>query len=704
MEVFRVFASIGLDRSEFDSGLNAAEQRLQGISQAFSTAGRTLTTRVTLPIVSFGAAALKAGGDFEQAMNQVAAVSGATGAELEAMREQAKELGGTTQFSASQAAEAMGFMAMAGMDASEIIGALPNVLTLAASAQLDMASAADIVTNIMAGFGQTTEQLPGSVDVLVAAFTNANTNLEQLAEAMKYAGPIASAAGVPFEEAAAAIALMGNAGIQGSMAGTSLRGAITRLLNPTETMQNRMRDMGISVTDAQGRLLPLDEIIRQLEPHADDAGFMIELFGQRAGPAMAALVSQGADALTDLTSTLHDSGGLAQEIADVQMEGFNGSLRRLKSAVEALMIAVAESGLMDWLAGMVNRLAGLIQRVSEADPKLFQLGTVIGGLMAAIGPVLWIIGDFAGSIKNLIPLLRLGRSALVAIRAVFVTLGLATGPIGIVIAIALALVAAFTTDFLGIRTAVENQLAAARESFERWGEVISAAMEGAKNIFAGFVDWVTNFWRDIPERFLNFGRDIVTGLRDGIQSMIGSVRETVEGLGERVTGWFKSILGIESPSRVFREYGEAIGQGLANGIDASTPTAVAAVERLGAAVTTAASAIVRGAFTPEAIVNAAVGGLQGADAAQAIRDRLAQLAETRFQFAGRAGTGARVIRDQVDAQIEALNRELRNLQATLRQTAVENQRAAEVQTARFARSVSVFDGGVNRTALAALRY
>src|SRR5690625_2937961 len=444
----RVF--LGLDSAQFSDGLKNARGQLKNVGKSMQRVGRNMSAYVTAPIAGFGALTLKAAGDFEQAMRQVKAVSSATGEEFEALREQAKELGATTQFSASEAAEAMNFLAMAGMDANDILAAMPDTLQLAAAAQLDMGSAADIVTNIMAGYGMEIDELTHATDVLVQAFTNANTDLPQLAEAMKYAGPVASAAGVNFEDAAAAIALMGNAGIQGSMAGTSLRGAITRMLNPTSKVAGIMEAAGLSFTDAEGRLKPLDEIITDLTPHADDAGMFMEIFGQRAGPAMAALVSQGSEALTDLTSALHDSGGRAQDVADVQMEGLTGAMRLFKSAGEALLISIAESGLLDAATSFLKLLAGWIQNLSELNPWVLKIATVLGGLLASLGPVIWAIGSFAGAAKNLLPLLRLVPGMLTAIRTAFTLL---TGPVGIIIGVITALIYVFTTDFLGIRTA-----------------------------------------------------------------------------------------------------------------------------------------------------------------------------------------------------------------------------------------------------------
>ena len=335
-------------------------------------------------------------------MNRVKAVSGAVGDQFEALRDQAKELGATTQFSATQAADAMGFLAQAGFEADEILGAMPSTLQLAAAANVDLATSADIASNVLSGYGLEVEQLGHANDVLVKAMTSTNTDLLQLGEAMKYAGPIASAAGISFEEAAAAIGLMGNAGIQGSMAGTSLRGAISRILSPTKEMADAMNAAGLSFTDSAGRLKPLDQIIQALEPHGNDAGLMMELFGQRAGPAMAALVSQGSNALTNLQSELVNSGGTAARIAGVQMEGFNGAMKSLKSAFEALQIAVGESGLLDFAAFLVVGLANLTRGIVDFVGEIVELAKAIyGDLRKAWNWFQKVIGKTTESVEEL---------------------------------------------------------------------------------------------------------------------------------------------------------------------------------------------------------------------------------------------------------------------------------------------------------------
>ncbi|MCA2012393.1 phage tail tape measure protein [Cereibacter sphaeroides] len=384
--------NLGLDSAQFSRGLQQAQDSLRQAGQRMQSIGQRMTVGLTAPIAAMGVFALRAGGDFEAAMNRVAAVSGASAGQLEGLSAVAREMGATTQFSASQAADAMGFLAMAGMQTDQIIGALPATLQLAAAAQMDLGAAADTVTNIMAGYGLQIADLGRVNDVLVSAFTGSNTNLQDLGTAMRYAGPVAAAAGVQFEEAAAAIGLMGNAGIQGSMAGTSLRGAISQILNPTNAAADAMRSLGLQFTDAQGRILPLDQIIEQLAPHAEDAGLFMQLFGQRAGPAMAAMVSQGAQALRNLTTRLEESGGTAERIANAQMQGFNGALTRLKSAFEGLQIAIAESGLLEFATELVAKLGDIVGGLAETNPAMLRFTTVAAGIAAALGPALAVIG------------------------------------------------------------------------------------------------------------------------------------------------------------------------------------------------------------------------------------------------------------------------------------------------------------------------
>ena len=385
-ELGKAVLDLVVNKGGLKKGIDQAKGDVNKSLGIMKVAGAAAFAGLGLAAVSFGKQVLLTGANFETGMNRVKAVSGATGDQFEALRAQAKELGATTQFSATEAADAMGFLAQAGFNADQVLGAMPGTLQLAAAAQIDLATTADIASNVLSGYGLEVKELNHVNDVLVATMTKTNTDLLQLGEAMKYAGPVAAAAGVSFESASAAIGLMGNAGIQGSMAGTSLRGAISRMIAPTDAASDAMKKAGLNFTDAAGRLIPLDEVVQQLEPHAEDVGLMMELFGQRAGPAMAALVSQGADALTDLEGELENSGGTAERIADVQMQGLNGALKALSSAFEGLQIAIAEAGLLELAAALVTGLASLLRVLAKVATAI--LGPIARALKYLGGQLL----------------------------------------------------------------------------------------------------------------------------------------------------------------------------------------------------------------------------------------------------------------------------------------------------------------------------
>lgn len=391
-----------------------AAQAMTQAGQAMQNTGRQLSLALTLPVAAFGVAVGRTAAQFEAAMIRVQALSNASGVELRNLTALARHLGATTKFTATDAADALGFMSMAGMKAVDSLAALPGVLQLAASAGLDMAEAADIVTNVLAGYRMGVEDLAHMNDVLVSTFTATNTSLSQLGFAMKYAAPVASAAGVQFEEAAAMIGLMGNAGIQGSMAGTSLRGAISRLVAPTDQITAAMEAAGIALHRGADGGIDMVDMIRQLESHSEDAGLFMTIFGQRAGPALAAVVSQGSEALEHLITRLEASGGTAARIADSYNQGLQGALYGLQSAVEAVGLSFAASGLSKFFEELIRGITVTAREFANLNPIWLRAIAIVAGIAAGIGPLVYILGALMRALGAL-KLLLLGPAGLLVL-------------------------------------------------------------------------------------------------------------------------------------------------------------------------------------------------------------------------------------------------------------------------------------------------
>ncbi len=310
-------------------------------------------------------------GGFEKQMNTVRVLTQATTAEFEALTEQAKQLGATTKFSAAEAAEGMNFLAKAGFDANEVMQALPDTLTLAAAANLELGQSADIVTNILTGLQLPIEDLTKATDVLTQAFTSSNTDLAQLGQAFKFAGPLATTAGLEFEEVATVLAFLGNAGIQASMAGTTLRGAIAQLLKPSKEGAAVLDRLGVTVKTAEGNLRPFADIIEDLEPIAGNASDILAVFGRRAS-GIANVLKQGSGAFREFADGLRNSGGRAAEVAAAQMQGLTGAILRMKAAVEGAVIEIGD------------QLAPTLINAAEAIATFGQnVGLAIRGLSSA---------------------------------------------------------------------------------------------------------------------------------------------------------------------------------------------------------------------------------------------------------------------------------------------------------------------------------
>lgn len=338
---------------KFDTGIDTSGFR-KGISSLASSAKTGLKAAVgaiasgTTAVAGMGVAALKAGADFEAQMSRVKAISGATGSEFEKLKEQAIQLGADTSFSASEAAEGMENLAAAGFTTSEIMDAMPGLLDMAAASGESLANSSDIAASTLRGFGLAASEAGHVADVLAENANRTNSSVADTGEAMKYIAPLARAAGISLEETAAAIGIMANAGIQGSQAGTTLRGALSRLSKPTNVMQQAMDELGVSFYNSEGKMLSLADQVGMLksamEGMTDEQknNYLVTLYGQEALSGMLALINEGEGSLKSLTSAYEQCDGSAKEAAETMMDNLKGAVEELGGSAESLGIIFYE--------------------------------------------------------------------------------------------------------------------------------------------------------------------------------------------------------------------------------------------------------------------------------------------------------------------------------------------------------------------------
>ncbi|RBO89662.1 phage tail tape measure protein [Pseudochrobactrum asaccharolyticum] len=321
---------------------------------------------------------------FEHSMSAVKAITRANADEMIALRDVAKELGSTTEYSASQAADALKFLGMAGFQAKDSIAAIPDVLDLATASSMGLAEAADISSNIMSGFGLSANQAGEAADILAAASTRANTDVLQLGDAMKYAAPVAHSLGISMGDTAAAIGVMSDAGIQGSQAGTGLRAVLASLVKPSKEGEVALKAMGLTMKDVNPQTKSLADIFKLLQERGLNAEAAMMLFGREA--ASAGLAMAGASSrLGELSTQLRDVNGEAKRMADTMRDNLQGDFNNLSSAAEGLIIALGEAGLESVLRSTIQAVTDLVGVFSDMAVYLPEAAYVVGTLATAFG-------------------------------------------------------------------------------------------------------------------------------------------------------------------------------------------------------------------------------------------------------------------------------------------------------------------------------
>lgn len=430
-----IMAYMDLDMSSFNSAIDMAGEQLSGfasggvadalgsIGAAAETAGRALTMHITGKLLDVGQAALQVGMNFDASMSNVYGLMSSLNlsqAQMDALRDTAREMGATTKFSASEAADAMGYMALAGWDDAQVIAGIPGVLNLAAAANMDLAKASDIVTDTMTPFGMAAERAGEAADVFAYAQANSNTTVEALGEAMKYAAPTADAFGMTLQDTAAAMGVLANAGIKGSQGGTTLNAMLRDMKNNAKNGAIAIGKTKVALTNADGSYRSYAAIIRDIDKATSsmtasqrDAA-LGAIFGDESLKGILATLKQGPDALDAMTEGMYACGGAAEDMAATMGDNLKGDLAILESGAQDMAIALSD-WLMPAARGVVQGITDMIGKFNALDDGTKNTIFRIGAMAAAAGPLLLNGGKVLTLLSGVNPLVvGLGAAAALA--------------------------------------------------------------------------------------------------------------------------------------------------------------------------------------------------------------------------------------------------------------------------------------------------
>lgn len=383
---------------------------IKGIFRGIVKAAKTAVKAVVVAFTAITAAVIKAGGGFEFTMSRVQALTGTftkeTIPQFKELQKVAKQLGETTEFSARQVSEGMSFLALAGFETQKIIKAMPATLTLASTAQIELAQASNIAAKVMAGMGLTADELGRAVDVMAKAVTTSNTDIVALGDAMRFVGPVGKTLNKSLEEVVATLQSLAQGGFEGTMAGTQLRNAYSRLAGAIPAATKVMKKLGIETSTAAGKMLPMADIVDQFNDklkgltEVERTATLFAIFGQRAGPGFAKLLDRGGDSIRQFEKNLKGAAGTAATIARVQLDNARGDWIKLKSVVEGVLISI-----YDQIRGPARAgIQGLTQWFKDNKAEILEWSDkVYGAVLKAFGIFMewanWFKTDWKGALK-----------------------------------------------------------------------------------------------------------------------------------------------------------------------------------------------------------------------------------------------------------------------------------------------------------------
>ncbi len=562
--------------------LGQAGEMLEKAGDKIADVGTTLTTHVTVPVVAAGTAAVKTAADFDSAMSKVAAVSGVAGDELDALRDKAREMGAKTKFSASEAADAMNYMAMAGWKTGDMLEGIEGIMNLAAASGEDLATTSDIVTDALTAFGLSAADSGHFADVLAAASSNANTNVSMMGETFKYCAPVAGSLGFSCEDTAQAIGLMANSGIKGSQSGTALRAIMTALAGDVKFCGESFGEIEIATTNTDGSMRELNDILADCRvtftqmSESEQASAAQALVGKNAMSGFLALMNAApADiqklegAISTCSDEIDGYNGVTAKMAAVMQDNLGGQLTILKSQLQELAISFGEI-LMPAIRAIVTKIQGFIDKLNAMDPATKETIVKIALIAAALGPLLIVVGKTIGTVGKLMQFVSNIPTIIAGAKTAFSTFGAAIGgisaPVIAVVAVIGTLVAAFThlwkinEEFRNNITAIWNQIKdtfynftqgivdrvnALGFDFKNISEVIKAIWDGLckflKPLFEGVFQEIADIFKFVTNTILSI-LDVFVGIFTGDWSRVWEgIKGIFKGIWDFIVSFIKNI-------------------------------------------------------------------------------------------------------------------------------------------------------------------
>lgn len=549
-----------------DEAENASKGGISTFTVALGNVVANVITKAVSSLKDLVKETLQVGMNFESAMSKVQAISGATGDELDALKNKAKEMGSTTKFTATESAEAFNYMAMAGWKTEDMLNGIEGIMNLAAASGADLATTSDIVTDALTAMGYSAKDAGKLADIMAAASSNANTNVEMMGATFQYAAPIVGALGYSMEDTAVAIGLMANAGIKGEKAGTALRSTLSRLASPPKACAEALNELSISITNTDGTMKPLSQIIDELRGKFDglsesqQAEYAKSIAGQEAMSGLLAIVNAAPSDYEKLQKAVENSNGAAKEMSDVMMNNAQGGMTLLKSKLEGIQIEIAEKFApalekgIEMLDGLLNAVQFVIDHGNEFIGVIKAMGAGIATYVAYTTAVKIMKDGFMS--------LTIAQKAVtMAQEAMNVVMNM--NPIGLIIAGITALVAAFihfwntSEEFrqfwidlwenikqiaLNVWEAITGFFTSAWEGIQgAWGSVVeffSGLWEGIKSVFSTVADWInTNVFQPI----MNFFQPVIDFFKTAFEIIFQLAEgcwEIIKRVWEVVSSWF----------------------------------------------------------------------------------------------------------------------------------------------------------------------